>query len=342
MTAAAPARAANDAIARRDLTFTAAALEGLDEEMARDPTVFVVGEGIGERGGNFNTTLGLYAKYGPKRLRDTPIAERGFVGMCTGAAMTGARPVVDFMFADFILDAMGELINQTAKIQYMSSGRLAMPIVLRGCIGIGGSAATHHSGNYYSLWGHVPGLRVVVPTTPRDAKGLLKAAIRSDDPVLFLEHKLLLNARGPVPDPAADEILPFGSAAVRREGGDITVVGIGVTVPRALEAAAALAGEGAEVEVIDLRSVAPLDADTLLASVAKTGRLLVADDDFGPYGVGAEIAAIVADRGFDLLDAPIRRLNTVHTPVPYSPPLEAAIVPDADRIAQAVRDLLAE
>ena len=165
----------------REMTYTNAAREGLDEEMARDETVFVVGEGIGERGGNFNTTLGLYEKYGPARLRDTPIVERGFVGMCTGAAMTGTRPIVDFMFFDFILDAFGEMVNQTAKIQYMSSGRLKMPIVLRGCIGVGGSSATHHSGNYYPIFAHLPGWRVVLPTTPRDAKGLLKTAIRSDD-----------------------------------------------------------------------------------------------------------------------------------------------------------------
>src|SRR5215212_3311784 len=166
----------------RELTYTAAAREALAEEMARDDTIFVVGEGIGERGGNFNTTLGLYDLYGPERLRDTPIVERGFIGLCTGAAMTGTRPVVDFMFADFILDAMGELINQTAKIQYMSSGRLKMPIVLRGAIGVGGASATHHSGNYYPIFAHLPGFKVVVPTTPRDAKGLLKAAIRCDDP----------------------------------------------------------------------------------------------------------------------------------------------------------------
>src|SRR5215217_9655495 len=199
----------------REMTFTNAAREGLAEEMARDPTIFVVGEGIGARGGNFNTTLGLYDLYGPERLRDTPIVERGFVGLCTGAAMTGTRPVVDFMFADFILDAMGELINQTAKIQYMSSGRLKMPIVLRGAIGVGGASATHHSGNYYPFFAHIPGWRVVVPTTPRDAKGFMKSAIRSDDPVLFLEHKLLLNAKGLVPDPETDELIPFGCASIR-------------------------------------------------------------------------------------------------------------------------------
>ena len=168
----------------RELTFTEAAREGLAEEMERDPMVFVVGEGVGERGGNFATTVGLYERFGPERLRDTPIAERGFTGLCTGAAMGGARPVVDYMFFDFALDALGEIINQTAKIQYMSDGRLKMPIVLRGCVGIGSSAATHHSGSYYSLFAHIPGLRVVAPTTPRDAKGLLKAAIRSEDAVV--------------------------------------------------------------------------------------------------------------------------------------------------------------
>jgi 2-oxoisovalerate dehydrogenase E1 component len=326
----------------RELTYTAAAREGLDEEMARDATIFVVGEGIGQRGGNFNTTSGLYEKYGPMRLRDTPIVERGFVGMCTGAAMTGTRPVVDFMFLDFVLDAFGEMVNQTAKIQYMSSGRLPMPIVLRGCIGVGGAAATHHSGNYYPFFAHIPGWRVVLPTTPRDAKGLLKSAIRSDDPVLFLEHKLLLNAKGPVPDPETDELIPFGSAAIRREGSDVTVVALAAMVGRSLDAAEDVAGDGISVEVIDPRTVAPLDIDTILESVRKTGRLLIVDEDYAPAGIGAEIAAQVADLGFDDLDAPVRRLNGLHTPVPYSPPLEAHVVPNRERIAEALRDLVAE
>jgi 2-oxoisovalerate dehydrogenase E1 component len=326
----------------RELTYTTAAREGLDEEMARDPSIFVVGEGIGERGGNFNTTLGLYEKYGPERLRDTPIVERGFVGMCTGAAMTGTRPVVDFMFFDFILDAFGEMVNQTAKIQYMSSGRLKMPIVLRGCIGVGGSSATHHSGNYYPIFAHLPGWRVVLPTTPRDAKGLLKSAIRSDDPVLFLEHKLLLNARGEVPEVDADEVIPFGQAVVRRDGTDVTVVGFSLMVNRALEAAATLEAEGISVEVIDPRTVAPLDIDTILTSVHKTGRLLVVDEDFAPAGMASEISALVTEHAFDDLDAPIRRLTGVQTPVPYSPSLESAIVPNPTKIAQAIRDLVAE
>lgn len=324
----------------RELTFTAAAREGLAEEMSRDPSIFVVGEGIGIRGGNFNTTQGLYELYGPERLRDTPICERGFVGMCTGAAMTGSRPVVDFMFLDFILDAFGELVNQTAKMQYMSGGRLKMPIVLRGCIGVGGSAATHHSGNYYPIFTHLPGFRVAVPSTPRDAKGLLKTALRSDDPVLFLEHKSLLNSKGPIPE--GEFTIPFGQAAVCREGRDVTVVALTSMVRRSLEASDGLAGDGVSVELIDPRTVAPLDMDTILASVHKTGRLLIVDETYGPCGIGAEIAAQVVDLAFDDLDAPIRRLNGAHVPVPYSPPLEAAIVPQVEAIAQAIRNLLAE
>ena len=324
----------------RELTYTAAAREGLDEEMARDSRIFVVGEGIGVRGGNFNTTLGLYEKYGPLRLCDTPISERGFVGLCTGAAMTGTRPVVDFMFVDFMLDALGELFNQIAKIQYMSSGRLAMPIVLRGCIGIGGSAATHHSGSYYSLFANIPGLRVVVPTTPSDAKGLLKTAIRSDDPVLFLEHKSLMNTRGPVPD--EEYCLPFGQAAIARTGTDLTVVALALMVRKTLEVAEQLASESISVEVIDPRTIAPLDIQTILASVHKTGRLLIVDESFGPCGIGAEIAAQVVDLAFDDLDAPVRRLNGSHTPTPYSPTLEAAVVPGPPAIARAIRELLAE
>lgn len=324
----------------REITYITATREGLDEEMSRDPNIFVVGEGIGPRGGNFNTTTGLFDKYGPMRLCDTPISERGFVGMCTGAAMTGTRPIVDFMFVDFILDALGELYNQTAKIQYMSSGRLKMPMVLRGAIGIGGASATHHSGSYYSHFANIPGLRVVIPSNPYDGKGLFKTAIRSDDPVVFLEHKSIFNIKGPVPE--EEYYLPFGQANVVREGTDVTVVALAFMVRKSLEAAEKLAAEGISVELIDPRTVAPLDVDTILSSVKKTGRLLIVDETFAPYGIGAEIAAQVADLGFDDLDAPIRRLNGAHTPTPYSPPLEAAVVPNVDSIAQAIRDLIVE
>ncbi len=324
----------------RDLTFTVAAREGLAEEMERDDTVFVVGEGIGERGGNWATTVGLYERFGPWRLRDTPISERGFTGMCTGAALAGTRPIVDFMFIDFLLDAWGEIINQMAKMQYMSSGRLKMPIVLRGAIGVGHASATHHSGSYYSMLGHVPGLKVVIPTNPRDAKGLLKTAIRSDDPVFFLEHKSVFGVRGPVPD--EEYLIPFGEASVVREGSDATVVAIGWMVHQTLAACAELAKDGLSIEVIDPRTILPLDIDTILASVHKTGRLLIVDEDYSYFGVGAEITAQVVARSFDDLDAPVQRLNGSFAPVPYSPPLEAAMVPNPTTIAQAIRDLLAE
>ena len=324
----------------RELTFMKATLEALTEEMARNPRIFVLGEGIGKRGGNFNTTAGLFDLYGPDRLCDTPIAERGFVGLACGAAMTGTRPVVDFMFSDFVLDAAGEILNQIAKMQYMSSGRIRMPLLLRGCIGIGHSAATHHSGSYYSMYAHFPGLRVVVPSTPRDAKGLLKTALRCEDPVLFLEHKEILSVKGPVPE--GEFTLEFGKASRVREGKDVTVVALALMSHRSLLAAEFLAPEGISVEVIDPRTVAPLDVDTILESVEKTGRLLIVDETFAPCGIGAEIAAQVADRGFDSLDAPIRRLNGAFAPTPYSPPLEAAMSPDVAAIAQAIRELSQE
>jgi 2-oxoisovalerate dehydrogenase E1 component len=324
----------------RSLSYAQATLEALTAEMAANPRIFVLGEGIGKRGGNFRTTAGLYDIYGPERLCDTPISERGFVGLGCGAAMTGTRPVIDFMFADFVLDAAGEIINQIAKMQYMSNGRLKMPILLRGCIGIGHSAATHHSGNYYPMYAHFPGLRVVVPSIPYDAKGLLHHALRCDDPVIFLEHRELLSVKGPVPEQAYE--IPFGRAAVVREGKDITVVALAQMVPRSLQACEQLAAEGIGVELIDPRTVAPLDTETIARSVVKTGRLLIVDEAFAPCGIGAEIAARLSDGGFDDLDAPIRRLNGAHTPTPYSPPLEAAVVPDVDAILRAVRDLLAE
>jgi 2-oxoisovalerate dehydrogenase E1 component len=325
---------------QRSITYSQATLEALSHEMAHNETIFVMGEGIGQRGGNFVTTKGLYEIYGPQRLCDTPICERGFVGLAGGAAMTGTRPVIDFMFLDFINDSFGEVINQIAKMQYMSSGRLKMPVLLRGCIGIGHSAATHHSGNYYSIYGQIPGLKVVVPSTPFDAKGLLHRALRCDDPVMFLEHRELLTTKGPVPEEPYE--IEFGKAAVVREGRDVTVVALALMVQKTLKAAEELAASGVSVEIIDPRTVLPLDLDTVLASVQKTGRLLIVDEAFQPCGIGAEIAAQIADRGFDELDAPIRRLNGVFTPTPYSPTLESAVVPDVAGIVTAIRELLEE
>lgn len=324
----------------REVPFMKATLEALTAAMESDPTVFVMGEGIGKRGGNFATTAGLYDRFGPVRLCDTPICERGFVGLAAGAAMTGTRPVIDFMFADFVLDAVGEILNQIAKVQYMSSGRLTMPVVLRGCIGVGHSAATHHSGNYYPMYAHFPGLRVVVPSTPYDAKGLLTRALNGRDPVLFLEHRELLSIKGSVPEESYE--IEFGRAVVVREGTDVTVVALALMVHHCLKACAVLEREGISVELIDPRTVAPLDFETIRASVKKTGRLLIVDEAFAPFGVGAEIAARMADSGFNDLDAPIRRLNGAHTPTPYSPTLEAAVVPNPDAIAGAIRDLIRE
>ena len=331
-----PAPAGGD----RQLGMAAATLEVLDAEMARQPGIFVMGEGIGARGGNFATTVGLFAKYGAERLCDTPICERGFVGLACGAAMTGARPVIDFMFIDFINDAFGELINQIAKMQYMSSGRLRMPILLRGCVGVGHSAATHHSGSYHSIFSHIPGLRVVMPSTPYDAKGLMTRALRCQDPVLFLEHRELMAVKGAVP-PESYEI-DFGQARIARAGSDVTVVALALMVHRALAAAEQLSKDGISVEIIDPRTVSPLDTTSILASVAKTGRLLIVDEAPAPCSFGAEVAASVADAGFNDLDAPIRRLHGAFAPVPYSPSLEKALVPDVDAIVRAVRSLVAE
>ena len=325
---------------QREISFVAATVEALDYEMARNPGIFVLGEGIGVRGGNFGTTAGLFAKYGAERLRDTPICERGFVGLGCGAAMTGTRPIIDFMFIDFLNDAFGELINQIAKMQYMSSGRLKMPILLRGCIGIGHAAATHHSGSYHSIYAHIPGLRVVVPSNPYDAKGLFTRALRCNDPVLFLEPRELMSTKGSVPVEPYE--IEFGQARIAREGRDVTVVAIALMVQRSLAAAEQLAKEGISVEVIDPRTVSPLDTDTILASVKKTGRLLIVDEAFSPCSLGAEIAARVADTGFDDLDAPIRRINGAFAPTPYSPPLEKAMIPHVEDIVKAIRELTEE
>jgi 2-oxoisovalerate dehydrogenase E1 component len=324
----------------REITFTQATVEALAGEMSRNPGIFVMGEGIGKRGGNFRTTPGLYDLHGPDRLCDTPICERGFVGLAGGAAMTGTRPVIDFMFADFILDSVGEIINQIAKMQYMSSGRLKMPVLMRGCIGIGHSAATHHSGSYHALYGQVPGLRVVVPSNAYDAKGLMLRALRCDDPVMFLEHREILTMKCHVPE--HDYEIEFGKAAVVREGNDITVVALARMVPMTLSLCESLHQSGISVELIDPRTVSPLDTETICRSVAKTGRLLIVEETPAAFGFGAEVAAQVSDLAFNDLDAPIKRLNGAFAPTPYSPSLEAAVVPSVHDIEAAIRKLMSE
>jgi 2-oxoisovalerate dehydrogenase E1 component len=324
----------------RQTTFVQATLEALQFEMDRNPAIFVMGEGIGKRGGNFKTTAGLYDLFGPERLCDTPICERGFVGLACGAAMTGTRPVIDFMFIDFINDSFGEIVNQIAKMQYMSSGRLKMPVLLRGCIGIGHSAATHHSSSFYSVYSNIPGLRVVVPSSPYDAKGLMHHALRSDDPVMFLEHREIMALKGPVPEEAYE--IEFGKGSIVRPGSDVTVVAIALMVHRTLAVAETLASQGVSVELIDPRTTSPLDIHMILSSVAKTGRLLVIDEAYPPCSIATEIAARVVEAGFDDLDAPIKRLQGAFTPTPYSPPLEKAVVPQPEDIERAILDLMAE
>ncbi len=323
----------------REMTYTDAAREGLAEEMERDPLIFVVGEGIGARGGNYNTTVGLYDRFGEWRLRDTPISERGFTGMCIGAAVLGARPVVDFMILDFELDALGDIINQASRLSWMSNGQVKVPLVLRGGVGIA-ATGPHHSASLYSFFMHLPGLHVVAPVFPADAKGLLKTALRCNDPVIFLEHKKVMKIKGNVPD--GELFIPFGKANIVRPGKDLTIVGISYMVVEALNAANVLEKQGISVEVIDPRTLAPLDMTTILESLAKTHRLLIVDEDFSPCGAGAEIAAQVMEQGFYELDAPVRRLNGPFAPAPYSPPLEAAAVPNAQDIVRAALTLLAE
>ena len=323
----------------REMTFTDAAREGLAEEMELNPLIFVVGEGIGERGGNFNTTVGLYERYGQWRLRDTPISERGFNGMCIGAAVLGAHPVVDFMFLDFELDVLGDIINQASRLSWMSNGQVHVPLVFRGGVGIA-ATGPHHSASLYSYFMHLPGIHVVAPVFPADAKGLFKTALRCPDPVIFLEHKKAMKLKGDVPE--GELLIPFGKANVVRTGKDLTIVGISYMVVEALEAANILEKQGVSVEVIDPRTLAPLDMPTILASVAKTHRLMIVDEDFSPCGAGAEIAAQVMEQAFYELDAPVRRVNGPFSPAPYSPPLEAAAVPNAKDIVRAAQALLAE
>ena len=324
----------------RQLTWGQATLEALTHAMSQNSSIFVMGEGIGKRGGNFVTTKGLYELYGPERLCDTPICERGFVGLACGAAMTGTRPVVDFMFADFILDSVGEIVNQIAKMQYMSSGRLSMPVLLRGCIGIGHSAATHHSGSYHTLYGQVPGLRVAVPSNAYDAKGLFNRALRCDDPVMFLEHRELLNTRAAVPE--IDYEIPFGKGRIVAQGSQLTVVALARMVQLVQSLLPELTQRGISVELIDPRTVSPLDTDLILQSLRKTGRLLVVEETPAAFGLGAEVAAQAADLGFNDLDAPIRRLSGAFTPTPYSPSLEAAVIPSSTDILKAIESLLQE
>jgi len=321
----------------RIITMGEAVREAIAEEMRRDPSVFVIGEDIAEAGTPFKVLSGLYKEFGTDRVIDSPISEQGITGIGVGAAMTGMRPIVDIMFGDFLPLASDQIINQAAKVHYMSGGKLKVPMVIRTNLGATRRSAAQHSQSLHAIFSHIPGLKVAVPATPYDAKGLMKAAIRDDNPVLFFEDKMMYTTRGPVPE--GDYVLPFGQAAVLREGGDVTLIATSSMVYVALEAADLLAAEGLGAEVIDVRTTLPLDEATLVRSAIKTGRAIVIDEGHQRYGATAEIAAVVAEGAFYHLDKPVQRMGAMDVPVPFSPPLEDLTVPTAAGVAERARAL---
>lgn len=323
----------------RLISYSEAIREAMVLAMDADPTVILMGEDIGVYGGAFQVTLDLVDRYGTDRVMDTPISELGGAGVAVGAALTGLKPIFEFQFSDFAALAMEQIVNQAAKLRYMLGGEASVPVVFRMPAGSGTGAAAQHSQSLEAWFGHVPGLKVVQPSTPEDAKGLLLAALADPDPVLIFEHKLLYKMKGHVPE--GHYTVPIGRAAVRRSGKDLTIVASSIMAHRALEAAGMLEKDGMDIEVIDLRSIRPIDHDTILTSVRKTGRLMVVYEGVKSYGVGAEISAMVAESdAFDYLDAPILRLGGAEAPIPYNPDLERAAVPQVDGIAVAARRLI--
>jgi pyruvate dehydrogenase E1 component beta subunit len=322
-----------------EVTYREAVQEALIEEMDRDPTVFMLGENLRLRGGVYQVSKGLAERFEENRIMDMPISESAFVGAAVGAALLGTRPIVDLMFADFFPLAMDQLVNHAAKMRYMHGGAASVPLVIRAFFGAGTSLGSSHSQSLEAWFVHCPGLKVVMPSTPADVKGLLKTSIRDNDPVIFLEHRLLYAMKEMIPD---DEYtIPLGVADVKREGNDLTIVATALMLHKALEAAAALEQEGIDVEVIDPRSLLPMDWDTILLSVQKTGRLLIAHEACKTGGVGAEIAAMTADKAFGYLDAPIVRVCAPDVPVPFSPPLEQSYIPKKEDIIKAAREIVA-
>lgn len=322
----------------REITQAEALREALCEEMRSDPRVFVMGEDVGPYGGIFTVTKGMFDEFGNKRVRDTPISEAGFVGAGLGAAIVGGRPVVELMFGDFAAVAMDQIVNQIAKARYMSGGKVKAPLVVRLTIGARGSTAAQHSQSPHAWFMHTPGLFVAVPSTPADCKGLLKTAIRLENPVMFCEHKKLYFVSGPVPD--GDYTIPFGVADIKRPGKHVTVVAISIMVNKALAVAERLAMDGIELEVIDPRTIAPMDWETIYTSVRKTGRLIIMDEGCFTSGVAAEISAMVSKNCFDYLDAPIERVCAEDTPIPFSPPMEDFVVPQEADLEKAVLDVV--
>ena len=327
------------AATRRQLTFGQAVKEALAEEMRRDERVFVIGEDVAEAGTPFKVLSGLVDEFGPSRVVDSPISEAGITGLGVGAAMTGLRPVVDIMFGDFLTLAMDQLVNQAAKVHYMSGGMLNVPLVVRTTLGATRRSAAQHSQSLHAWVSHVPGLKVALPATPGDAKGLLKAASRDDNPVVVFEDKMMYQAKGPVPED--DLLIPLGVAEVKREGTDVTIVATSSMVLVALEAAELLAADGISAEVVDPRTTVPLDRETLVASARKTGRALVVDEGYERYGITGELASVIADGAFYHLDAPVKRMGARDVPVPFSPALEDVTVPTPEAVAALARDLCA-
>ena len=321
----------------RELTFGQAIKEALAEEMRRDPRIFIIGEDVAEAGTVFKVLAGLVDEFGPERVIDSPISEAGITGLGVGAAMTGMRPVVDLMFGDFMALAMDQIANQAAKVHYMSGGKLRVPMVIRTTLGATRRSAAQHSQSLYAWVAHVPGLKVVLPSTPADAKGLLKAAIRDENPVLFFEDKMMYQVKGSVPE--GDYTIPLGVADIKRPGSDITLVATSSMVQVALAAAAQLDASGISAEVVDPRTLFPLDAEALVASVRRTGRAIVVDEGCERYGITAEIASVIADGAFDYLDAPVKRLGALNVPVPFSPTLEDQTVPTPERLTALARSL---
>jgi acetoin:2,6-dichlorophenolindophenol oxidoreductase subunit beta len=322
------------------MTFAQALNSAHKLEMQRDPSIYVAGEDVGVYGGIFGVTGGLLEQFGDKRVRDTPITESAIIGTAVGAAAAGLRPVVELMFVDFIGVALDQLYNQAAKMKYMFGGKAKLPITLRATCGAGMGAAAQHSQCLEAWFMHIPGLKVAMPSTPYDAKGLLISAIRDDNPVVFLEHKMLYGVQGEVPEEAY--AIPLGKADIKREGKDITVVATAMMVGRALSAAEKLAGSGISLEVVDPRSLSPLDEETILNSVKKTHRLLIVHEEVKFAGSGAEIAAMAAEKAFDYLDAPIVRVGAPFTPVPFSPVLEQEFIPSEEKIIQAAKQMVGQ
>jgi len=321
----------------REITYREALREGLQEEMRRDERVFLLGEDIAEFGGTYKVTEGLLAEFGPERVRNTPISETAIVGAALGAALLGMRPVAELMYIDFSAVAMDQIVNQIAKIRYMFGGKAKASLVIRTQGGAGRSSGPHHAQSLETWFCHTPGLMVAMPSTPYDVKGLIKSSIRSDNPVIFIEHKLLYNEKGPVPE--EEYLVPIGKADIKREGGDVTLVATSRMVLRALKAAEALAEDGIEAEVLDPRSLVPLDEDAILQSVKKTGRLVIIHEAVKRGGYGAEIQAVVSEKAFDYLDAPIKRVAAANTPVPFAPTLENFVIPDERDIIKGVKEL---